>query len=61
MREESGKDKFRIRARGRAVSFKKKLEKRRGGKLAKKCWEEMERRIKEGRKLSSWEEERKVF
>lgn len=29
--------------------------------MAKTCWEEMRRRVREGRKKSSWEEERRFF
>lgn len=61
VREELGKDKFRIGVGRKAVGFEKKLEEGRGGMLARKCLEEMKRRIREGKKLSSWEEERKKF
>jgi len=55
---EIGKDIFRVRAGRRAVGFEKKLEKGRGGILARKCLEELRKGISERGRLSGWEEER---
>lgn len=32
-----------------------KMEERRGGMLARKCWEEVKKRKNEGKELSGWE------
>lgn len=51
----------RVKLRGRrALGFERRLEKRRGSELARRCWKIKER----GRKrigLSKWEEERKRY
>lgn len=39
----------------------KKVEEGRGSEWARKCWEEMRERYKEGRTGSSWEREREKF
>lgn len=39
------------------MNFEKKLEEGRGRVLERKCWQEMKRRIEEGKELSGWEEE----
>lgn len=57
IREEIGKEKFMIGT----VGFEKKLEEGKGGGLARKCFEEMKRKIREGRELTRWEEERRKF
>lgn len=59
MREEIGKDKFRIKTGRRAVG--KKLEEGKGESLARKCYEEMKNRVREGRERSEWKEERVKF
>jgi len=61
MKEEIKKDKFRLGAGKRAVRFEMKMDEGRGGMLARKCWEEVKKRINEGKELSSWEEKRKNF
>ncbi|KMQ90641.1 hypothetical protein RF55_9577 [Lasius niger] len=61
VREEIGKDKFRLAAGKRAVGFEKKLEEGKGGIWAKKCFWEIKGRVKEGRELKGWEKERKKF
>lgn len=59
MREEIGKDKFIIEAGKRTIGMERKLEEGREGILARKCLEEMEKGIREGKKLLEWE--RKKF
>lgn len=61
VREEIGKEKFRIRAGRRAAGYEMKLEEGRGGSLARKCYEDMKKRIREGKERSIWEEEGKVL
>jgi len=61
VREETGKEKFRIGTGKRAVGFEKKLEEGRGGGLARRCFEEMKRKIREGGEMTGWEEERRIF
>lgn len=46
VREELGKNKFRIRAGRRAVGYEKKLEEGKGGSLARKCYKEVKKRIR---------------
>lgn len=43
------------------MGFEKKLEKGRGGILARKCLEELRKGVSERGRLSGWEEERKKF
>lgn len=61
IKEEIGKEKFRIGTGRRAVGFKMKIEEGKGGSLAKKCFEEMKKKIREERELTRWEEERRKF
>lgn len=44
----------------RAWRYEKKLDKEKGGVLARRCWEEIKERGRE-RGWSEWEEERKGF
>lgn len=61
IREEIQRDKMRGRMGRRAWSYKKKLEEGKGGILARKCLEEIRRRIMKEEASSTWEEERKGF
>ena len=45
----------------RAWGYDRKLEEGKGGELARDCWEEMKRRMRRGRVLQGWEEEREQF
>lgn len=51
VREEIGKDKFRLWA-GKRVRFEMKLEEGRGGIVARKYFEELKRRVSERREIS---------
>lgn len=61
IREEIQRDKIRGRMGKRTWSYKKKLEEGKGGILARKCLEEIRRRIMKEEESSTWEEERKDF
>jgi len=45
----------------RAWGYEKELEQGRGNELARKCWEEIKERGREGRKSSEWGRERERF
>lgn len=49
------------RARRRACGYEKRLEKKRGSEVARKCWEELRERGGKGKMTLSWEEERRRF
>lgn len=58
IREELQREKLRKRVRR---MFEKRLEEGRGGKLARKCLEELKRRYNEEKTLLKWEKERENF
>lgn len=59
IREELQRDKLEGKAGLRAWSYEKRLEEGGGGgELARRCWEEIKRRAKEGKVGSGWEEGR---
>ena len=45
----------------RAWGYERKLEEGKGGELARECWEEMKRRMRRGKVLEGWEEEREQY
>lgn len=59
MREESKREKMRTKMGSRAVRYEERLEKGGEGKWARKCWEEVKNKRKEGE--SVWEEQRNNF
>lgn len=59
MREESKREKMRTKMGSRAVRYKERLEKGGEGKWARKCWEKVKNKRKEGE--SVWEEQRNNF
>lgn len=58
LREESQRDKLRVRAGRRTWGFEERLKSGKGSEVVRKCWEEMRERIKLGRRLSDWKRER---
>lgn len=61
VRKELQRKKLRGRADRRSWGYEKSLQKGRASELARRCWEEMGERCKEGKTGSSLEEERKSF
>jgi len=61
VREELQREKLKGRAGRRAWGYEKRLEQGRGNELARKCWEEIKERGREGKKISDWERERERF
>ncbi|EZA50916.1 hypothetical protein X777_10743, partial [Ooceraea biroi] len=61
VREELKREKLRIGAGKRAWSFEKRISEGRGSEIARRCWEEMRERSKQGRVGSDWERERANF
>jgi len=61
VREEMQREKLRVRAGRRAWRFEERLAEGKGSEVARRCWEEMRRRVRAGRMLSEWEKERKGF
>ncbi|XP_071642133.1 uncharacterized protein [Temnothorax longispinosus] len=61
VRDELEREKMGARASKRAWKFERKLEEGRGGKIAKKCLEEMKERWKKERIIGRWEQERKDY
>lgn len=61
VRDEIEKEKMRGRASKRARKFEKKLEEGNGGRIARKCLEEMKERWKKGKIIGRWEQERKSY
>ena len=59
VREESKRDKMRLRMGRRAVRYEEKLEEGEGSEWTRGCWEEVKKR--EGKRASIWEEQRKGF
>lgn len=45
----------------RAWEYEKKLKESGGGEVARRCWEEIKRRAKDGNAGTEWEEERQRF
>lgn len=61
VREEMQREKVRVRAGKRAWSWEKKMEEGKGSEIARSCWREMRKRIKEGRVGSKWKRERESY
>ncbi|XP_024881912.1 vicilin-like seed storage protein At2g18540 [Temnothorax curvispinosus] len=61
VRDELEREKMGARASKRAWKFERKLEEGRGGRIAKKCLEEMKERWKKERIIGRWEQERKEY
>lgn len=61
IREELKREKLRGRARSLAWGFEKKLERGEGSELARMCWEEIRKRVREERDESEWEAEKRKF
>lgn len=45
----------------RVWSYEKKLGEGKGGELVRECWKELRNRMKRGKVIGGWEEERKEF
>jgi len=52
IREESQRDKLRVRAGRRAWGFEERVAERKGSELARECWKEIRERIKRRGRLS---------
>lgn len=61
MREELQREKLRGRAGKRAWAFENRLREGKGSSLARRCWEKMKERTRQGKASSDWENERKMF
>lgn len=61
VREEVQREKLRGRAGRKAWGFKRRLEEGKGSKWARRCWEKMRERCREGKTGSSSEREREEF
>lgn len=61
VREELQREKIKFRAAKRAWGFERRIEQKRGGELAEKCWEEVRKRGKKGKEMGGWEGERRKF
>ena len=59
VREESKRDKMRLRMGRRAIRYEKELEEGGGSEWARGCWKEVQKR--EGKRALVWEEQRKGF
>lgn len=53
------RDKLKGRAGMRAAGFERKLKEDKGSGLARKCWEEVNKRSIAGRNLSQWQEKKR--
>lgn len=53
VKEKLQREKFRERADRRMWGFEKRMEERKGGELAKKCWEEIKERSKKRKEMRS--------
>lgn len=60
LNKEMQRDKLKRRAGMRAREFKRRLKVDRGSRLARKCWEEVNRRSIASRNLSKWEKKKRV-
>ena len=61
VREELQRDKVRGRAGRRVWGYEERLREGKGSELARKCWEEIRMRGREGKTGSSWEREREKY